>query len=105
MKFRYRYILFVLILHLTSFSQNKDRIKEFESELSKAKHDSTRIKYFNELSWEWSSYNFNLSKSYANKALELALKTNDTKAMASSYNILASVFDYSGYFDISFIYY
>lgn len=105
MNLRYCYILFALLLHLSSFSQNKDRIKEFELALSKAKHDSTRIKYFNELSWEWSSYNFNLSKSYANKALELALKTNDTKAMASSYNNLASVFDYSGYFDSSFVYY
>lgn len=71
------------------FAQNKDLTDSLLKELQKSKKDIEKVKIYNELSWNYINFNFDLSIKYAQEALDLAQKINNNEGIALAYTHIA----------------
>ncbi|MGE5942966.1 MAG: tetratricopeptide repeat protein [Flavobacteriales bacterium] len=103
MKKRLLSIIF-LVFTLSCFAQTN--IKRLDSLLyvSKSQKEISLISTLNEISWEFKNVNNDSAFYYARKALKISKKTNSKKAIAFSYNSLASCFENIGELDSALVY-
>lgn len=95
-------LVFLLGCSLLINSQNK-RLDSILN-LSKNAKDTLLVRILNEISWEYKNSNLDTSFYYAKNALKKALKINNKKYIAQSYNSLGSVFQAKSNSDSAFFY-
>ena len=96
-------LLFSLFSYLNSIGQSKviDSLKK-NIHLQK---DTTLIKIFNEISWEYkNSSHLDSALLYAKKGLNLSLKIENLKLVSDSFNSIGSVFEAKSNLDSAFFY-
>lgn len=99
------FIFFTILFSEQAISQQSSIIDSLLHQLKSSQSDSEKVVILNDLSWEWVSADINKSKTYANAALSIAVKTKFQAGIASSYNMLATAFDYAGEYDSSLVYF
>ncbi|NUM51079.1 MAG: tetratricopeptide repeat protein [Flavobacteriales bacterium] len=102
---RLLHILLLGIMPFSLFSQQTTLIDSLQNLYNKATHDTIRVELLNDLSWEWNTVDYNKAKRFANKALQISLNNNFQRGIATSYNMLASVYDYSAKYDSAIYFY
>ncbi len=97
---RYSFILFFLLTICYSNSQSLDSLIH----VSKSQKGTALVKTLNEISWEYKNSNADSALYYGKKSLKIALEINSQKAVASSFNSIASSFEFKGNLDSAEIY-
>ncbi|TCI91783.1 tetratricopeptide repeat protein [uncultured Tenacibaculum sp.] len=97
-------ICYFLFNILVLSSQNKRKIDSLKSVINNQKtSDSTLIVAYNEIGIQYASFNYKLSKSYINKALTIAGKSNNKRGMAGAYNCLGILHYYQKKYDSALV--
>lgn len=94
----------LVVFTLSSFAQNNGKRLDSLLSVSKTQKDLSLISTLNEISWEFKNVNMDSAFYYARKALEISQSIQSKKAIAFSYNSLASCFDNIGELDSSLVY-
>src|SRR5690606_27858150 len=94
----------LIVFTLSSFAQSNGKRLDSLLNVSKTQKDLSLISTLNETSWEFKNANMDSEFYYARKALKISQKIQSKKAIAFSYNSLASCFDNIGELDSSLVY-
>jgi signal transduction histidine kinase len=94
----------LIVFTLSSFAQSNGKRLDSLLNVSKTQKDLSLINTLNEISWEFKNANMDSAFYYARKALEISQNIQSKKAIAFSYNSLASCFDNIGELDSSLVY-
>lgn len=94
----------LIVFTLSSFAQSNGKRLDSLLNVSKTQKDLSLINTLNEISWEFKNSNMDSAFYYARKALEISQNIQSKKAIAFSYNSLASCFDNIGELDSSLVY-
>lgn len=87
-----------------SFSQTNKLIDSLEK-VARQQKDTTLIKTYNELTWQYRTVNQGKAISYADKAIQLSLRYKFDKGLAQAYNDLGIIFYDKQNFDTAIVLY
>lgn len=93
----------LLVFTLSCFAQSNKRLDSL-LHVSKTQKEIPLISTLNEISWEFKNSNLDSAFHYARKALKISHKIKSKKAIAFSYNSLASSFESVGELDSALVY-
>jgi signal transduction histidine kinase len=97
-------LLFLILFYFQSYSQQK--VIDSLTVLTKTKlSDSLKIKVFGDLSYYYGTVNIDSAFYYGQKALDIAVKTNNIQGKGQSYNDLGILYYRISEFDKSISYY
>src|SRR5690606_6227879 len=94
----------LIALTLSCLAQTNSKRLDSLLSVSKTQKDPSLINTLNEISWEFKNANMDSAFYYARKALKISKNINSKKAIAFSYNSLASSFDNIGELDSALVY-
>ncbi len=95
-------LIFGFILLIVSISLSaQSRIDSLQNVLNNSQADTTKTRILLDLSWRLKSDDGNKALNYANEALKLARKNNDTKSQATALKIIGIVNLFQGEYDKS----
>ncbi|MFY0602164.1 MAG: sensor histidine kinase [Cyclobacteriaceae bacterium] len=89
-------ILFLIFSSRILDAQNMRIIDSLELMVSSSPHDTSKIEYLNELSWQWRKHDFEKALSYANHALEISRRVGKDISVATSINRIGEIFRLQG---------
>ena len=96
-EFVFNRLLFVLLLlPLATAAQDTLVIRLLEDSLQRERNDSLRIKYLNDISWQYHSSDIERAISYADRAGVLAHKSGNQWGIAKSYILHGVYFTIQG---------
>lgn len=99
-EFVFNRLLFVLLLlPLATAAQDTLVIRLLEDSLQRERNDSLRIKYLNDISWQYHSSDIERAISYADRAGVLAHKSGNQWGIAKSYILHGVYFTIQGQYD------
>lgn len=81
-------LLLCIIINLSSFYSQNNKIDSLENLLSKAKYDTTKASLLAQIGFEYKVSDPLKAKKYGEKALEISLKTKYKPTTAASYNVI-----------------
>ncbi len=89
---RLSFLLLLLTVTPTLFSQKNKRVIDSLEKLTSARPDSLLVQTFNELTWQYRLVDQEKAISYGNKAIALGRKVNYNKGIAQAYNDLGIIY-------------
>ena len=99
-EFVFNRLLFVLLLlPLATAAQDTLVIRLLEDSLQRERNDSLRIKYLNDISWQYHSSDIERAIGYADRAGVLAHKSGNQWGIAKSYILHGVYFTIQGQYD------
>lgn len=96
--------IIISVSTLSCFAQTNSHRLDSLLIVSKTQKEIPLVSTLNEISWEFKNANSDSAFYYAKKALKISKKTNSKKAIAFSYNSLASCFENIGELDSALVY-
>jgi signal transduction histidine kinase len=96
--------IILLVFTLSCIAQTNSKRLDSLLRVSKNQKEISLVSTLNEISWEFKNANMDSAFYYARKALQISKRINSNKAIAFSYNSLASCFDNIGELDSSLVY-
>lgn len=96
--------LFLLLIFLFTFFCSNSQSLDSLIRVSKTQKDTSLIKTLNTISWEYKNSNADSALYYGKKSLDIALKIKNQKAIAGSYNSIASSYESKGNLDSAEVY-
>ncbi|WP_299676568.1 tetratricopeptide repeat protein [uncultured Tenacibaculum sp.] len=95
------------LFNIYAFSaQNLRKIDSLKNLIENKKtSDSTLIVAYNEIGFEYVGSNYDLSKSYITKAIDIAEKSNNRRGLAGANNCLGIVYYYQKEYDSALVYF
>lgn len=95
----------IIFLILSKFTFGTTNIDSLKTALQTTTHDTLKVKTLIAL-WEATAYsNMDEAMHYSHEALNLSLKSNDTRGLAESYHRIAITFNNQGAYDSATFYY
>lgn len=96
----------ILIHTISSIHAQTPIIDSLIKETSKSSiHDSVKIKLFGDIAWEYLGSDMNKALEYANKELDLSIKTKREADIAQSESDIGSIYNRKSSFDTALIHY